>query len=168
METRGEHVVHVAANQVGAIGDALRAAQPNTTIVLGAGVYTETSSLIVTTRGLTIVSCEERRSDGTPVTCIIASSLALQAQPLVQVDCAGFSLQNVSLELLTAGDSEAEQCGKAASKDCKMRRCITILQGNKDVVIKRCQISCLGGIGIEVANDSAPLLDSCVVSSCTW
>jgi hypothetical protein len=168
MERMGDFI-HVSADQVNAIGSALASAGPNSTLVLGAGVYRETNPLIIRHEGISIISQERARPDGCHATGILASSIDLQASPLLQVACSRFQLHNISIELLTKGDDEAEQCVKAASKDCKMRRCCMILEGCGDITFDSCRIACNGGIGLEIASHATgPILNGCVISSCIW
>jgi hypothetical protein len=161
--------IHVPADQVNAIGAALASAGPNTTLVLGAGVYRETNPLVIRHQGISIISQERARPDGFHATGILASSIDLQASPLLQVACSRFQLHNISIELLTKGDVEAEQCVKAASKECKMRRCCMVMEGASDIIFNSCRIACNGGIGLEVASHAAgPILNGCVITSCIW
>jgi hypothetical protein len=161
--------IHVLADQVNQISEALKRAGPNATLVLGAGSYRETSPLVICHEGISIVSHERARPDGSHATSIVASSLDLQCSPLLQIASGRFQLYNVSIELVTAGDDETEQCVKAASKDCKMRRCCMLLEDSSDVIFNSVRVTCHGGIGMEFASHAVgPILNGCVISSCIW
>jgi len=154
------------------VSSALAMCPAGTTLQLAEGVYDEREPLVVQKEGIRVLGFPATLGlgpeGGMGGTLIRASSVDLRGEALVQVCCTSFEMSDVDVTVSTEGDIEASQGNqKAATEDSKLRRAAKIMRGGPEVVFSRCRISCARGIGIEIGQDSAPVLQNCVVSTCT-
>ena len=142
----------------GAIGAALRDAEPNTTFLLSAGTYVELDGLFCNVENISILGFDGVDSSGLHATTIIGDLMSLHERPFMHVTAKRFLVRNVNIEVSSRSDALAFD----------NMACILISKSS-EAVFDHCRVSSGKSLtGISIQNSSKPSITYCEVTSNKW
>ena len=149
--------------QNGALSAALRAAEPNTTIVLSPGTYVERDGLICDVEGVSIVGFDGVDSNGQPMSTIMGDLALFNERPFLQISSTRFLAQNIKIDVSFSSSLLLENPMSSDHSSC-----VLISKSSEAVFDHCCVTSQKHLVGFTIQHYSRPCIRFCEISNNKW
>jgi hypothetical protein len=151
------------APQKGALSAALRAAEPNMTLLLSSGVYVELDNLVCDVEGVSILGIDGMDSTENQTSTIMGDLAHLDERAFFEVTAARFLMRNVNIEVSSSAAQNSEN-----PKACDAAACVLVSKGS-EAIFDHCRISSEKRlVGLSIEQYSRPSITFCDIANNKW
>eukprot|EP00293_Proteomonas_sulcata_P015471 CAMPEP_0184310368 /NCGR_PEP_ID=MMETSP1049-20130417/27843_1 /TAXON_ID=77928 /ORGANISM="Proteomonas sulcata, Strain CCMP704" /LENGTH=711 /DNA_ID=CAMNT_0026624377 /DNA_START=56 /DNA_END=2191 /DNA_ORIENTATION=- len=147
----------ISSSGHGGLKKALESLRPNSVVVLAPGEYRELETLEIKQSGITFMADQGQEGE----VIITAHHSDLKGQPMMRVSGAKVSM--IGIKFKHVFETSGEEGPKVQEEVCDTT---IFVEGNSELVMKKCSIMCPKGKGLEVAGKAKPRIEECEISQC--